>query len=544
MNSLLLWSVGRLGSLWRGLGADPRALRLILETKLKVGDRSLKMPGRTQEKATDFSVLIYFFLFLFGCLLAFVYLGSTDPATGIGLGLTAIGIYVAFMLVIEMADTLFDRRDLSLLYSRPVNDATLSLSRGLYILLFASKFVLPLSVPVALAVVYRQPLFFPLYLLIVLLLTITVVGLTMGVYLTMLRRMPPENLRRNLNYAQIGFTTIIIALYQLPNLLNLTGSGGWLLERQLAGSGWGFLGPGFWLAGLWDTVSHPLARPMSLAQAVLGVGVAAWSVGFFVRQGRNYGAQMMAMHIQGSGGATPKEESVTASRFDVYRDFLARWFTRPGPERGSFRFNWAMMGRDFSYKQQVYPLFILMVVGAVVLVVRILRTPQPVDLGSGFTIIALYVFGFFLLTPLLAARQSDNFRAGWVLHTNPLRSRKPILYGQLVAVLGQVYAVAGALVYGFVLVFAGLDMLDDVALSAAATLIIATTFQLSEQTLPFSAEKKSGSFSAFGPMLLAGVLGGISGLMHYGLTFIPYGVLAGNVFVWIVCLATCKALRG
>ena len=543
MNSLLLWSVGRLGPVWRKLGADPRALRIILETKLKVGDRTLKMPGRTHEKATDFSWLIYCFLFIFGFLLAIVYMASDDPATGIGLVFTATSIYLAFMLVLEMADSLFDRRDFTLLYSRPVTDATLSLSRGLYIFLFASKFAVPLLFPVAAAVAYRQPWLLPVYFLLPVVLTVTVVSLTLGIYLNLLRRMPPENLQRNLQYAQIVFTTVIIVLYQLPNLMNLSGGGNWLFELQLPGTAWGFAGPGLWLAGLWDTLAHPGVRPLSIVQAALGIGVAAWSVFFFVRQSRNYGAQMMNMQIGGSGGATPEAAETAPSRLDGYRDVLARWLTRPGPERGSFRFNWAMMGRDFGYKQQVYPLLILMVVGAVVLTVRILRTPGGASLGAGTILTALYVFSFFMVTPLLAARQTDSFRAAWVWYTNPVGGPNRLLYGQLIAALGQIFLPAVLLIFTAMLLWEGISIVDDLALNGAVTLIVAVVFQLSLRSLPFSVEKKSGNFSAFGPMVLAGLMGATTGILHYGLTFLPYGVVTGAVLMWIVCLASFRVLR-
>ena len=543
MNSLLLWSVARLAPVWARLGADPRALRIILETKLKVGDRTLKMPGRTQDKPTDFSGLIYFFLFLFGILLAVVYTASDDPATGIGLIFTATSIYLAFMLVLEMADSLFDRRDLTLLYSRPVTGATLSLSRGLYIFLFASKFVVPLLLPATFAVAYRQVWMLPVYLALAVILTVTVVGLTLGVYLTLLRRMPPDNLQRNLQYAQIVFTTLIILIYQLPNLLNLSGGGSWLFELHLPGTAWGFAGPGLWLAGLWDSLVHPGARPLSILQGLLGIGVAGWSVRFFVRQGSDYGAQMMNMQIGGSAAAVPETTAHGPGRLAAYRDALASWFTRPGPERGSFRFNWAMMGRDFGFKQQVYPLLILLVVGAVVLTVRILRTPGAAALGAGTILTVLYVFSFFMVTPLLAARQTDSFRAAWVWYTNPVGGPNRLLYGQLIAALGQIFLPAALLIFTAMLLWEGISIVDDLALNGAVTLIVAVVFQLSQRSLPFSVEKKSGNFSAFGPMVLAGLMGATTGILHYGLTFLPYGVVTGAVLMWIVCLASFRVLR-
>ncbi len=528
---------------WRGLGADPRALRLILATKMKIGDRSLKHMGQTQGKSSDYSILIYCLLFLFGIILIFIYLAVDDKATAVGMIFTFVSVYLGFMLVTEMSDTLFDTRDLMLLYSRPVSDATLSLSRGLYVYLFASKFVLPLTVPLGLALLYLSPLMVPVYALLCVLLTVIIVSMTLGLYLTLLRRLPPDRLRRVLGYLQVALTTLFIVLYQLPNLVNFTDSGDGIFDLRIVGTPWGLLWPGFWLGGVWDSVIHLGARPLSLVQGALGIGAAAVGVRYYVRQGGNYGSQLMGVRIAGSESVEDASETDAAPGFFArYRAWWGQLTTRPGPERGSYLFNTALMTRDFQYKQQVYPGLIIPLIIAVGFAGR--RLIKGGDgLEAGAVITALYVFAFLIVSPLLSARLSENFRAAWVWQTNPVEKLNAILYGQLMAAIGVFFVPVGLLVYVCVWIVGGVAVFDDILLSLAVILLAAVIFQYTERSLPFSIEKSDGGFHAIGPMILILFVGSLAGLAHYGLTFIPYGVALGTVGAWVVCLLALRGLR-
>ena len=543
MNRLLLWSVACLAPVWQGLGADPRALRLILASKMKIGDRSLKVLGQAQGKSSDYAILMYCFLFLIGIFLVFLYLAVDDKPTAIGMIFTFVSVYLAFMLVTEMTDTLFDSRDLTLLYSRPVSDATLSLSRGLYVLLFAGKFVLPLTVPLGLGLLYLAPLMVPVYALLCLLLTVIVVSMTLGLYLTLLRRMAPDRLRRVLGYLQVGLTTLFILVYQLPNLINLTDSGDGIFDLRIVGTFWGFCWPGFWLGGVWDSLTHFGVRPLSIVQGLLGIGGAAVGVRYFVSQGSNYGAQLMGVRIAGSEPVEDQRNpEVPPGRFARYRAWWGRLTTRTGPERGSYRFNAALMTRDFHYKQQVYPGLIIPLLVGVGFAGRKLFVGAEA-LGQGAVITSLYIFALMIVSPLVSARLSENFRAAWVWQTNPVESLNRILYGQLMAVTGLFFVPAGLLVYLCVWIVAGAGVFDDILLSLAVILLASVLFQYTERSFPFSREKRDGGFQAIGPMFLILFLGSLAGLAHFGLTYLPYGVALGTVVAWAICLLALRGLR-
>ena len=547
MNKLFLVLTARLAPLWTRLGADPVALRVILETKLLIGDRTPLVMGQAQKEGGQYGWLIYFFMLLFGLFFVFAYYALADKATAVGLVFTVASIYLGLMLVMEMSENMFDVRDLTILLTRPINDATFSLSRALHIFVFASKFGGAMLLPLAVAlVVMAGPLQALLYFGLAIMCVVTTVAFTLGVYLTLLKHVPTERVRRVLSWVQIVMTVFFFTAYQLPNLLNMLDID--LKKLHVVDTAWGFGWPGFWLGAVYGVVSGLPAGTLAWLQAALGIAVAGAGVAYYLSQGRGYGDHLLALQLAGSQS---QEEAAVDDAMPrpstyrrAYRDWFARTFTRPGVERASLGFHWAIMSRDLKYKQQVYPALGMMPV----LFLIIGGTFLFGDDGAGFTrgplVSALYFLALLVITPLANARISDSFRASWVLQTNPLDKSGSLFYGQLMAALGQFLLPVALVIYALLLAFTGLQVLDDVLLSVAAIGCSAVAYQMLDRTLPFSQEKKAGGFSSLGPTLAVFFIAGVVGAAHYGLTFIPYGVPVAMVVAWGVCWLAFRGLRG
>ncbi len=547
MNSLFLSLTGVLAPLWRRLGADPRALQLILDAKLKIGERTMNVMGKPQQKAGDYAWLMYFVMSLFGVILAAVYFLLDDKGTAVGVVYLITSVYLGFLLVTEMSENMFDLRDLTIILSRPVSDTTFSLSRALHILVFAAKFALLMLVPLGVALLFLASVWLALlYTFLSVLLVIITVTMTLGLYLTLLRRVPTARLRQVLSYFQIGLSILFFVGYQIPNFLNIMDIE--VGQFTLVGTWWGFLWPALWLGGLWDVAVSGFGNSLSIAQGMLGVLAAAGGVWYYLNQSEGYGEHLMALHLSGSEpevetrvvGTAPERRWSTA-----FRDWFSRRVTRPGVERASFAFNWSMMLRDLKFRQQVYPGLVLLPVAALFFVLRHFLESDNGSAPFSQTIIlsVLYFFALLTVSPLAGARTSDAFRAAWVMQTTPLRETGALFYGQLMAVIGQFFLPIGLIVYLALLIVAGPGTLDDILLSAAVVLMASALFQLTERTLPFSLERAPGNFHAIGPMMLVVILSSLAGLAHWALTFLPYGVLGAAVVAWIVCWLTLRELR-
>ncbi|MEM6771116.1 MAG: hypothetical protein AAF597_11065, partial [Bacteroidota bacterium] len=204
MNKLFTWLVGLANPLWKSLGADPQAIKLILTAKLIMDDRAGIVMGRRQAKQKGMEWFLYVMLLLFGCGIAAIPFFVNDLATVVGMAFSVIIVYIGLLLITEMSENLFDQRDLYILLSRPINDLTLSLARILHIAVFSAKFALCLGGPLGVVLVIKAGVWpFLVYLLLsVLTISITMTG-TLVCYLLLLRSVPKHRLKQIVGYFQM-----------------------------------------------------------------------------------------------------------------------------------------------------------------------------------------------------------------------------------------------------------------------------------------------------------------------------------------------------
>lgn len=544
MNKLFLWLVSLLNPLWRRLGADPKAIGLILAAKLKMDDRGGFAMGKRQQKKRGMEYLTYLFVGLFGLFLVMLFQFAGEPATAVGLGFSVWVCYIGLMLITEMSENLFDQRDLYVLLSRPINDLTLSLSRMLHIAVFASKFGLALGVPTLVYLGVNHGVWPALvYLFLgVLTVVITMTG-TLVFYLILLRRVPAGRVKKIVGYFQILATMVFFMAYQLPSLLGDYIS---LEDIRLVDTPTGFSFPGLWLGGLYKVLTTGEAGWMAYAQAGLALLAAAGGLWFYVRQSRGYAERLLSLRHAGStdGDGEKKPNTNPKHAGSPVRDRLAAWFTKPNQERVSFNFHWNVMVRDMTFTQRTYPTMVYL---PVILVITLLRDAfsgnEEFAPGDGTMITLLYFLMWVVVIPLGQTKISENYRASWIFSATPNAFPSRIMYGQLMAVLGMFYLPLALLTYGVVLAFWGVLLLPDVILASGSTVLFSMIYNQLDPAPPFSRAKDDSKFQNFGPFLLVGFLGVLFGGGHYLLRYLPYMVPFVAVIVWGVLLGWIWNMR-
>ncbi|MEM9834857.1 MAG: hypothetical protein AAF828_00055 [Bacteroidota bacterium] len=553
MNKLFIWLVGRFNFLWARLGADPKAISLILNAKLKMDDRVGYVMGRqSANRKTDMQYLVFGLALLIGGVFIMPLISLPHQATAIGLMFSFWMLYIGFLLITEMSESLFDTRDLYILLSRPLTDTTLSLSRMLHIGVFTGKFTLALGFAPGIYILFwLGPWPFVVYFFLSMLTVVITMTATLALYLIVLRRVSPERVRKIMGYFQIIATIFFLLLYQLPNLISISGSELGLDELTVVGEPYGYLFAGFWLGGIWDVVVNFQFNIHSVLQAILGVGGALAGLVFYVRQSKDYGQKMLSMRQAGSQDATAQDRAIKTGAKSPVRDFLGPLLTRDGLERASFNFHWNMMLRDFGFKQRTYPSIVFMPMIAIGLVVKNLTdevaSENPAASlamdDSWAALILLYAMIFTLITPLVQTKMSKQYEASWIFFANPLRRKGELRYGQLMSVWGMFFIPVALLLYPFVLIVWGIDLLPDILIACGSTLALSMIFHSMDKALPFSQEQQSGSGESLGPTLITMFLVPVFGFGHYFLAKVPYLILLGIAFIWIVVFYSLRELR-
>lgn len=544
MNKLFLWLVSLLNPLWSRLGADPKAIGLILAAKLKMDDRGGFAMGKRQQKKKGMEYLTYLFVGLMGLFLVMLFKVAGDPATAVGLGFCMWVCYIGLMLITEMSENLFDQRDLYVLLSRPINDLTLSLSRMLHIAVFASKFGLALGVPTLIYLAVTSGVWPALvYLFLgVLTVVITMTG-TLVFYLILLRRVPSGRVKKIVGYFQILATFVFFLAYQLPSILGDYIS---LEGIRLVDTPVGFSFPGLWLGGLYKVLTTGEAGWMAYAQAILALVAAGGGLWFYVRQSRGYAERLLSLRHAGStdGGGEKKTSAKPTKSGLTVRDRLAAWLTRPNQERVSFNFHWNMMVRDMAFKQRTYPSLVYMPVFLGITVLRdLFSNTEEFVFGDGMMVTMLYFLMWVVVIPLGQTKISEDYRASWIFSATPNAYPDRIMYGQLMAVLAMFYLPLALLTYGVALAYWGIMLLPDVVLAAGSTVVFSMIYNQLDPAPPFSRSKEDSKFQNFGPFLLIGLLAALFGGGHYLLRYLPYMVPFVAVIVWGVLLAWIWKMR-
>lgn len=541
MNKLFVWLVSRFNFLWSRLGADPRALALILLVKLKMDDRVGYVMGRQQARKTDMQYLIFGIAFLLGGIFVLPLIFMEHQATALGLIFSVWILYISFLLITEMSESLFDTRDLYILLSRPLNGVTLSLARMLHIGVFTGKFALCLGfIPGCYILFWIGPWAFIVYFILSLLAVILTMTSTLVVYLIILRNVAPEKVRNVIGYFQIVATVFFFALYQAPNLLNSSGNE---LDLnfgliRIVGEEWGFIFSGFWIAALWSLLVEGGANLLTYLQAGLGIAAAVAGLIFYVRRSSHYGENMLSMHHAGSQDAAELDRPDNQPVNHPLRNHWARLFTQPNLERASFNFHWNVMLRDVFFKQRVYPGMVILpiVVFTMLFQLRFItgnaQEGMTLETGSLQLILVLYLFSVVSIIPLVQTRISDKFKASWIFDATPSQNNGALRYGQILSVWCMFYLPMAVILYPILLFFWGITFVPDVVISIGATLILTMIYQGSERSLPFSNDKETGGFNNVGPMFMIFILAPIFGVGHYFLAKIPYLIYAGIIVVW------------
>src|SRR5690606_22435459 len=197
----------------------------ILQVKLVMDNRKPLSFGANKgverkKKERKYTVwLTMFFSFLMGFVYIFpVFITQYDPVIGLTIFCTMFIFVFTFTLITDFANVLIDTKDKYVLFSRPVSDKTIFLSRLLYISIYLFRLVIPMSLPAwiifGLIKGWKGALFFPFPLV---LSVFVVLFLVCALYLLMLRIARPGRFKDVLNYFQIGFSIMFFAAWMLSS---------------------------------------------------------------------------------------------------------------------------------------------------------------------------------------------------------------------------------------------------------------------------------------------------------------------------------------
>lgn len=522
MNKILLRLVRLLAPLWRNIGADPNQLQVILEAKLKMDSRrrsSFSNMGNRNKKETKNQDVMTMVLFGFmGMAFTFIVVAFQQTATGLAIYFTAWIVLVTLTLITDFTDVLIDVRDNYILFPRPINDRTITLSRLLHIGFYLSKLVLAFAITawVTLTVKYGLLAFFVFIFLMMIsvIISILIVNVT---YLVILRLTSPNRFKDIISYFQIGFTSLIfIGYYLLPQFIDFED----YKDLDLLTASWFWWLPSTWLGAFWDLVMNGNTSLAVVIMSLLAIILPLASI-YLVANflAKDFNQKMLAI---GQGGGDQKTKPIELAKGGPaklsWRDRTAAWFTHSPAEQAGYDWTWSITQRSRTFRVKFYPMFGF--IPAYFLYIFLADEgsfSEKFDamLSSNRYIVLLYFCLFILTGAFNLTRFSEQYKASWVYFATPLPKPGPVIMGSFKACTVKYFLPFYVIISIIVLALWGPKALADIGLCLLNVLFVGLVIAYATQKiLPFSQawenqSKGSNMAQGFITFIFAGMVGGV-----------------------------------
>jgi ABC-2 type transport system permease protein len=535
MTKIVLFLVDNLQWLFKILKVDFLSLRSIVEVKMMMENRrphSLHQKNTQKEdentfiKSLGFQVL---FSFLFGAMLLYY------EKTAYNLYLynfSFIMFMIAFNMISDFIEVLFDTTDNIILIPRPVESKVIWMARLIHISVFIITITLANSLgSIVFTIIELGFLAGLVYFISVILLCLITIFLTGILYLLLTKIVSGEKLKDIIGYAQIFFTISLMVGYQIGARLvtNIFKS------QEIIISWWQYFTPPAWFAALMEVVvNHHFETPyMVFITLILTVPF----VSLFLMN--KYLAPLFAKSLSEYGTPEKIEKQVQSTQNGSFLSFLSKKCTKGSLENAAFTFVWQITNRDRKFKIRAYPIFGLMIYYIFQLFSN--------DRSTGFNKwMVLYYTSFCIYAVSQQIFYSDDWKASWIFRNSPINKPGDILLGGLKVIIIK-WAVPVFIFIGIVMFYKfGLEIIDDVIFAFVNTLLyIGVTVSKVDFAMPFSKSiadqnKAAKNFSRIIMLILVvPIMGGI----HFLISKVPYGVIILTPIFLIIALILLKEYR-
>ncbi|MDH5706780.1 MAG: hypothetical protein OEZ45_12260 [Candidatus Aminicenantes bacterium] len=530
MTDFILSIIDLFKGLFRLLKVDYKKFRVILWVKLTDDNRQEKsIVQRKSKKQMSNSLGWIAFIYAFiGILVGLMLLGIQDLFVSMILVFAIIMVMTAVALISDFTSVLLDTTDNAILLPRPVDSRTLVVARLAHIVIYIMLITLSLSAAsIAIGTFKLGPVFTLVFLLSLIFSVLFVVFVANVFYLLLMKISGGEHFRDIILYFQIFMAAFAMGSYQLlPRLIEFDALKSFTFPIRW----WTYLVPPAWMAAPIDAaVNGDLSGP-KIVLSLLGLFVPFVSIVVVVRfLAPGFNRALSQMETMGSSGKRDQKEK--GERWNLPA-FFSRLLTSNPAERAVFQLSWRLSSRDRKFKLKTYPTFGYMLIIAFVLTLfeegTILQKLQELPSTQKY-IIFLYIGCILIPIVVLQQRFSDQYEAAWIYHALPFAKPGDIQKGSLKAMIVKYGLPVFTPLVILVLLVWGPAVIDDIVLAfmnmVISSLILAF---MGRGDLPFSrryggaAESQRG-LSAFMMFIVPAFLG----LIHYGMTFIPYAIPVG-----------------
>ncbi|MCB0697613.1 MAG: hypothetical protein KDC07_09630, partial [Chitinophagaceae bacterium] len=459
---------------------------------------------------TMFLSLVTGFIYIFP-----IFITAVEPVIGLALFYTVFTFFFTFTLITDFANVLIDTKDKIILFSRPVSDRTIMLSRLLYIGIYLFRMGIPMSIPAWVMFGFIKGWVGALWFPVPLMLTIFIVLFCVcGLYILMLRIAGPGKFKDILNYFQIAFSIVFFAVWMLSSRMMNTEA---IEHMRIETYDWAKFLPTYWIAASWTWI-EPTAHilPGTKWLSILAILFPVTSLWVTVRWLAPHFTRSL---VSSDNDISPVKKSNKVAKQQGKQGLkhqLMHLLNKTETSKAGFIIAWIQTNRSRTFRMRVYPTFAYVPV----YFFYILNSSKSLgdiwrELPQHNTFVILLYLSFFVISQALTyVTMSDQYKAAWIYYAAPVERPGEIILGAFKAIWVKFFLPFMLAIGLFVVVIWGPATIPDILLATInITLFSAAIIRINHRMLPFSKKEQvkdsgiKGIFRVLGTILFIGVLG-------------------------------------
>jgi hypothetical protein len=520
MEKILLTVLDAFAWIFRLLGADYEQVRAIVAIKIVMDNRRqlVTFQKKAKESGNTFWQTVFVYILL-GLFIGFLLSAIPSFRFAMTVFFSYLMVMIVMTLITDFSSILLDTSDNTIILPRPVDGRTLFVARATHIMLYLGQLALGLSIVPCLVVFFMHGWAVLLaFCAGVVLAILTAMFITNAFYLLVMQFSSEEKLKNIINYFQIIMAVAVMGSYQiLPRMMGrFTGE---FFEFSL--NAWSFLIPPLWMAGALEMVKLHVFDGLHLgltACALIVPFAGMYAVNTYLTPIFNRKLSALSGGVDGS-----KTKKVVVQNATLPS---RRWFTASSVEQGAFDVVSKLLSRDRKIKLKIYPAYGYVLILGFIFIFRSkdsLESTLAHLSESNYHLVLIYLMFMVQQVACHEIPYSDDFKASWIYFSAPLAAPGEILSGTIKAIFVRLFVPGYAAISVIVLYVWGWRVWPDLLFGLFNNMIMVLLLvTISKRYLPFSMapslRTQSGNLVRG---LLTGLMIGVLGLIHYGVTYMP-----------------------
>ncbi len=515
-------------------GVEYPIMRKILAVKLTMDSRrtptifnqNKKRKTKDEENGIIKSLGIYALLSLM--LIPFVILGK-NYLFGMSTFFGIIMFLIMTSMISDFSNVLLDVKDKGILHTRPIEKRTITAAKmvhiSIYLLLITTSIA---ALPVIVGTFIHGFLFLILAIVELLLVNLFIVVLTSIIYYFILRFFDGEKLKDIINYVQIGLSISIAVGYQLVgrafSFVNF--------DMAFSPTWYHYLIPPIWFGAPFELILNRHTSTYLIGFSILAIIIPIIAIIFYSLLIPSFEKNLQK--LSNNSGINRKKDS-------KWKKWLSSVICRNNEEKVFFKFADNMMRNEREFRLKVYPSLGLSIVLPFVFLFNQLQIYSYHHLVLSKSYLTIYMSCLIIPNAIAMLKYSGKYKGAWIYKTAPVSNFAPLYSATIKVFLANLYfPVYFILSIIFIGIF-GIKIIPDILVVFVSSIlytVICSNYL--KGSLPFSESFEDARQNSGINVMIALILGGILTLIHWGITFIPFGVMIYLVLLIIVTFFSWK----